>query len=241
VRLSQFHGADATQPPVDGLLESRLQLKGSGNSAKEILGGSDGVFTAVIPNGSVRRAFAQLTGINVARGLGLLMSGSQKQDTIQCGIAAFAVHQGVAQVQQFVISTDTVSIVGSGNVNLATEKLDLVLHGHPKKLSVLHIYAPIVVNGTFTMPGFGLKPGALVAQASVAAALGVLATPAAAVLAFVDPGLAKNADCTAVLSSPQAQSAQHPGAPKASPQAPAPKPSPLPSKVPTKANADKAD
>jgi uncharacterized protein involved in outer membrane biogenesis len=233
VMLAQFHPTGAAPPPVEGTLESRLQLKGAGNSVQDVFAHANGVFTAVIAGGALRQAFAELTGVNVARGLGLLVSGSQKQTPIQCAIAAFEVHQGVAQVQQFAISTDTVSIIGSGNVDLAQEKLDLVLRGHPKKLAVLHLYAPIAIGGSFTRPALGVKPAGLLAQAGVAAALGLLATPAASVLAFVDPGLAKDADCTALLSNPEAQAAQRPGAPRASPQAPAPKPSALPSKVPT--------
>jgi AsmA family protein len=224
VRLAQFHPAKSSQSPIEGLLESRLQLKGSGNSVQDILGHSEGLFTAVIPEGAVRKAFAEFTGINAARGLGLLVTGNQQQTTIRCALAAFAVHRGLAQAQQFVLSTDAVQVTGSGNINFDTERLDLVLRGHPKKLSLFHIYAPIVIDGTFTMPSFGVKPGGLVAQAGVAAALGVLATPAAAILAFVDPGLTRDADCTALLANPQARSAQHPGAPHASPQAPAPKP-----------------
>jgi AsmA family protein len=44
----------------------------------------------------------------------------------------------------------------------------------------------------------------LVAQAGVAAALGTLLTPFAAALAFIDPGLAKNKDCSAVMAEVQA-------------------------------------
>jgi len=234
VRLAQFRPANMPQSPIEGLLESRLQLKGEGNSVQDIFGHSNGLFTAVIPQGAVREAFAHFTGVDVARGLGLLVSGNQKQTTIHCAIAAFAVHQGLAQVQQFVLSTDAVQVKGSGNINLDTEKLNLTLTGHPKKLALFHLYAPIVIDGTFTKPSFGVKPGGLLAQAGVATALGVLATPAAAILAFVDPGLTKDADCTALLSNPQAKSAEHPGPPHASPQAPAPKPSPLPKKIPTK-------
>lgn len=234
VRLAQFRPAKMAQSPIEGILESRMQLKGSGNSVQDIFGHSDGVFTAVIPQGAVRQAFAEFVGINVARGLGLLVSGSQKQTTIHCAIAAFAVHQGLAQVQQLVLSTDAIQVNGSGNINFDTEKLDLTLRGHPKKLSLFHLYAPIVIDGTFTKPAFGVKPGGLLAQAGVATALGVLATPAASILAFVDPGLRKDADCAALLANPEARSTEHPGAPHASPQAPAPKPSPLPTKVPTK-------
>jgi hypothetical protein len=234
VRLSQFRPAKMPQSPIEGVLESRLQLKGEGNSVQDIFGHASGLFTAVIPQGAVREAFAQFTGVNVARGLGLLVSGNQKQTSIHCAIAAFAVHQGLAQVQQFVLSTDAVRVDGRGSVNLDTEKLDLTLTGHPKKFALFHLYAPIVIDGTFTKPAFGVKPGGLLAQVGAAAALGVIATPAAAILAFVDPGLAKNADCTALLANPQVQSAQHPGAPHASPQAPAPKPSPLLKKIPPK-------
>jgi hypothetical protein len=234
VRLSQFRPAKMPQSPIEGVLESRLQLKGEGNSVQDIFGHANGLFTAVIPQGAVREAFAQFTGVNVARGLGLLVSGNQKQTSIHCAIAAFAVHQGLAQVQQFVLSTDAVRVDGRGSVNLDTEKLDLTLTGHPKKFALFHLYAPIVIDGTFTKPAFGVKPGGLLAQVGAAAALGVIATPAAAILAFVDPGLAKNADCTALLANPQVQSAQHPGAPHASPQAPAPKPSPLLKKIPPK-------
>jgi hypothetical protein len=234
VRLVQFKPAKMPQAPIEGILESRLQLKGAGNSVQDIFGHSDGLFTAVIPQGAVREAFAEFSGINVARGLGLLVSGNQKQTTIHCAIAAFGVHRGLAQVQQVVLDTDTVRVNGSGNINFDNEKLDLVLTGHPKKLALFHLYAPILIGGTFTKPTFGVKPGGLLAQAGVAAALGVLATPAAAILAFVDPGLAKDTDCSALLSNPEVESAEHPGTPHASPQAPAPKPTAVPKKTPTK-------
>jgi uncharacterized protein involved in outer membrane biogenesis len=136
------------------------------------------------------------------------------------------VHDGVASTHQFVISTATVRINGKGGFNFGNEKLDLEIQGHPTKFTLVHLAVPVVVGGTFAHPSFGVKPGGLLAQAGIAAALGVLATPAAALLAFVDPGLSKNADCSALLSQPQPRSAQYPGAPHASPHEPAPKAGP---------------
>ena len=46
-----------------------------------------------------------------------------------------------------------------------------------------------------------------VAQVGVAVALGAVLTPLAAVLPFVDPGLAKNADCAGLMSEAQTTSA----------------------------------
>ncbi len=48
--------------------------------------------------------------------------------------------------------------------------------------------------------GVSIKwPGHLAAQAGAAAVLGTVLTPAAAILAFVDGGLAKDANCSAVV------------------------------------------
>ena len=45
----------------------------------------------------------------------------------------------------------------------------------------------------------GGKVGKLAEQGAAAAALGVLLTPAAAAIAFIDPGLAKDKDCATVV------------------------------------------
>jgi uncharacterized protein involved in outer membrane biogenesis len=228
VDLAQFKGAKMASAPIDGTLLSRIQLKGEGNSVHQMLASADGTITAIIPHGDIRQAFAELTGINVAQGLGLLLTGSQKQSTINCGIAAFRVQHGVARAEPIDISTSTVEITGSGDFDFDSEKLHIELHGQPKKLSPLRVRAPILIGGTFAKPSIGLVPGTLLAQAGVAAVLGAVATPAAAVLAFVDPGLSKNKDCEALLSGPQARSTEHPGPPKANPPKTAPHPSSAP-------------
>ena len=229
VDLSQFKPAKSATAPLDGTLLSRAQLKGTGNSVHEILATSSGTITAIIPHGEIRQAFAELTSVDVARGLGLLLTGSQKQSTINCGIAAFRVQRGVARAEPIDLSTSTVNITGSGEFDFGTEQLHLELRGQPKKVAPFRVHAPILIGGSFAHPSIGIAPGTLLAQAGVAAALGVLATPAAAVLAFVDPGLAKNHDCAVLLSGPQARSTEHPGPPEANPpkpaqQAPAPHP-----------------
>jgi hypothetical protein len=63
----------------------------------------------------------------------------------------------------------------------------------------VRIRSPIDIHGTLAHPDIGLKPGPLVGQAGAAVALGTLLTPVAALLAFVDKGLAKDANCSAVI------------------------------------------
>jgi hypothetical protein len=49
-------------------------------------------------------------------------------------------------------------------------------------------------------PSIGVNAGDTVKQGAIAAALGAVVTPIAAVLAFVDPGLAKDQNCAQLLA-----------------------------------------
>ena len=83
--------------------------------------------------------------------------------------------------------------------------------GNPKHLRLTRIRSPITVGGTLSHPAIGLNMKKLAGQAAVATALGTLLTPAAAIIAFIDTGNAKNADCEAAL----AQARETLGKPKA--------------------------
>lgn len=79
---------------------------------------------------------------------------------------------------------------------------------------LVRLRAPVSVTGTLGDPTFGIKPEKLALQTGAAVALGVLLTPVASVLAFIDPGLAKDTDCAAVLTQEQATTS---GAPSSEP------------------------
>ena len=216
VKLAQFKSAKMTEAPLEGDLLSRVQLEGRGNSVHDILASSNGEMVAVIPHGEMRQAFAEFTGINAARGLGLLLTGSQKQAGIRCGIAVFKVDDGHAKAEPLVFDTDTVDVTGSGGFNFDNEALDMRLRGQSKKFDPIHVRAPITIKGTLGKPSIGLDPKSLAAQGGVAAALAAVATPVAAVAAFIDPGFGKNQDCAALLASPPEQSAEKPPPPRLS-------------------------
>jgi hypothetical protein len=56
------------------------------------------------------------------------------------------------------------------------------------------------VGGSLSKPQVGIKPDKALLQAGTGTVLGTLLTPIAAILAFVDPGLAKDADCSALVA-----------------------------------------
>lgn len=200
VDLSQFKSATATQAPLQGSLVGRLQVHGYGSSIHKLASTADGSLRMAVPHGNISNTLAELTGIDVLNGLGLLGSRRQNQTEIRCGVADFQAQEGVLQSRTVFIDTTNVLITGRGSIHLDNEHLDLALQGDPKKLRLMRIRSPITLHGTLLHPAIGLKADKLLTQAGVAAALGTLLTPVAAALAFIDPGLAKSKDCAAVLA-----------------------------------------
>lgn len=204
IDLSQFRSAAMKQSPLDGKMLGRFQLHGTGASVHKFAASSAGIVSVVIPDGQISDVIAELTGINVLKGLGLLLSSAQPKTEIRCGIMDFKDTSGTLHTTTVFVDTSDVLITGRGDIDLQTEKLNLALQGDPKKIRLLRLRSPITLHGTLLHPAIGINAGKLAEQAGVAAALGALLTPVAAALAFVDPGLAKNKDCSDVLAQARA-------------------------------------
>lgn len=183
---------------IEGPLEGRVELQGKGNSLHDLASNATGTVTAVLPHGAMRSSLAELAGFDL-RGLGLMATGNKEDTGIRCGVASFDAKKGTLTAQRLLVDTDPVLITGDGTIDMDSEALDLKLVGRPKHPR-LRVRAPLLVHGTLKHPTFSTDPKKPMAQAAGAIALGVLLTPVAAMLAFVDPGLAKDSDCGALLA-----------------------------------------
>lgn len=218
IHLDQFKPKNATEAPLEGVMEGRLRIDGSGNSVHAIASDANGNFSLVLPHGQMREAFAELAGIDVIRGLGLLLTKKDQTVPIRCGVIEFKLKDGDAEAEHLLFDTENVIVSGDGRITFGDEKLDLNIKGEPKKPRFDRLRAPVNIRGTLRHPAISLSAPALAKQGAAAAVLGVVATPFAAVLAFVDPGLAKNADCGNLTNEAEGQVAQPPQPEK--PQAP---------------------
>lgn len=200
VRLEDIMAKASGQQTLTGPVMARAKLHGTGNSVHAAAASASGGVTLVVPQGQIRKAFAELTGINAIKGLLLLSSKNQENTELRCAVAHFDVKGGVMRARRLVIDTGPVLVDGSGSINLGSESMNLQLKGHPKKFRIGHLNSPIDVKGPLTAPRFSLEGGKIAAQAGIGAALGALLSPLAAILPFVDPGLAKNANCSALVA-----------------------------------------
>jgi hypothetical protein len=202
VELEQLKGkAPDAEPPLGGVMQARAVFEGSGDSIHDFMADADGRVSVILPHGEVREAFAELTGINVARGVGLLLKGDEDRAPIRCGVAQFEVKDGVMRADNVVFDTENVRITGRGDIRLGPEELDLSIKGQPKKLRLARLRTPIEIGGHLRKPSIGIDAGKTLKQGAIATALGTVLTPLAAIFAFVDPGLAKDENCAALLAS----------------------------------------
>lgn len=199
-RIESIIAFQTQTQPINGSLLGRVQLTGRGASVRDAAANASGEISLVAPSGEIREAFAELTGINVTRGLGLLLSEDQGKIDIRCGVASFRVNNGIAQARTIVIDTETVLIRGEGTISLRNETLDLRLQGEPKEARLIRVAAPITLQGRLRSPEVGIDAEAVAGQGGIAALLGSLVAPIAAVLPFIDPGLAEDANCAALLA-----------------------------------------
>ncbi|MGZ6016590.1 MAG: AsmA family protein [Phenylobacterium sp.] len=186
--------------PFAGGLVGRARLTGEGDSVHKTMAHADGRVVVVAPNGEIRQSIAELMGVDVIKGLGLLFGKDKQTTPIRCAVGAFDVKAGVLNTSQLVFDTEPVLVTGAGQINLDTEKLALRLQGHPKKFQLVRLVVPVDVEGAIRSPKIRLEKGPAIAQGGVAAALATVISPLAALLPFVDPGLAKDANCSAMVN-----------------------------------------
>jgi AsmA family protein len=195
-----------SEPPVTGLLSARAELQASGRSLHELAASTRGTLSAVVPRGTMRSTLVEAADLDFVAALGAL-AHSDKQTEVRCAALSLEGEHGLFHTRTLVIDTEKSLITGAGTVQLDPSALDLTLNGRAKHPG-LRLHSSVLIQGPPAHPQLRLSAGNLAAQSAAAAALGVVLTPLAAVLAFVSPGLAHDTDCAAVL----AQAGGHPGA-----------------------------
>ena len=203
LQLGEIDHRSGGPPPFEGLLQARVTVTGRGRSVHQVAASANGRVTAVLPHGTMRASLAEMTGIDLGD-LGRVLTKNKQDTVVRCGVASFQAHEGTLAAQSLVVDTDPILITGDGAIHLDSEALDLTFRGHPKTLMLLRLRSPILLRGTLTHPSIDIKARNSVVQTAEAVALGVLLTPLAAVLAFVDPGLTKDADCAALIAAAKA-------------------------------------
>ncbi|CAD7337320.1 AsmA family protein [Sphingomonadales bacterium 56] len=184
-----------------GIIKARAQMTGLGDTVHDSLSTANGRIAVILPAGTMWARNVQLAELDVGTFITKMFEKKLKEPVqINCGLIAFTVRNGIAAADPIIIDTKKNVMLGRGGFSFRNESLDLVFRADGKKFSLFSGQSPVGINGYFAKPGIDVISPELVARGGAAAALGIAASPLAAVLAFVDVGDAKSAACGPVLA-----------------------------------------
>lgn len=199
-------GWGVEQSGTSGTLKARVKMKGVGNSVRDSLATSNGRIAVIMPKGSFWARNVQLSELDGGVYVQRLMQKRLKDPVeINCGLVAFTVRNGIAAADPVLIDTRKNVIAGRGGFSFRNEAIDMGVKADAKKFSLFSGQSPIGVKGYFAQPGIDVISPQLLTRAGVGLGLGILVNPLAGVLAFVDFGDAKAADCGPVLQGASAR------------------------------------
>jgi len=184
-----FKTAEASNVDL-GTARGTAHLSASGDSIGSLLGAANGELKAALDDGTLSKALIETAGLNILNIVLAKLLGD-KPVKIDCAAADLVATDGVFDARMFEIDTDIARFSVTGNVDLADEKLDLVVRTSTKSLRLLSLRSPIHVTGPISHPDAGIDKGVLLARSAGAVGLALIAAPLAAAVPLTDAGFGR--------------------------------------------------
>lgn len=194
-------GWGVVEAGTTGTIKGRIKLTGRGDSLHDSLATARGRMAFTMPGGTFWTRNVQLAELDLGTFAQKMFQGKLKEPVkINCGLIGFTVSNGIAAADPILIDTQKNVITGRGGFSFRDESLDLAFRADGKKFSLLSGQSPVGLGGHFAAPSINVVSPQLLTRAGAGLGLALVATPVAAVLAFVDVGDAKSAACGPILA-----------------------------------------
>jgi uncharacterized protein involved in outer membrane biogenesis len=155
---------------IQGRLDADIHVKGRGSSVAALMGSLDGTSVMVMQHGKVDNATIDLLAGDIGSSLFKLMGLSPQESQytdVNCFVSGFTIRDGRADTSALVIDTDRMSVIGDGEIDLKTEKLNLTFTPSPKggtgtrrtdrvKAGLSELAKGFRLGGTLTNPSLGM-------------------------------------------------------------------------------------
>ncbi len=168
---------------ITDVLETRLdatvRIKGGGTSVRAIMAGLDGDILATLGEGRINNKAVDLVGADLLTEVFTSLNPLATKDDytrLTCAVVRMAIRNGVATADKGIaVETKKMNVIGSGTVNLKTEKLDLAVRPRPKEglgISLGGLAGLVRIKGTLAEPRVGIdEMGVVKTGLAVGAAL----------------------------------------------------------------------
>ncbi|WP_236236692.1 AsmA family protein [Pseudomonas faucium] len=203
-KLKQLFPTFAPMQTSFGELNGDADISGRGNSVAALLGTANGDLRMLINDGAISRSLMEIAGLNVGNYVVGKLFGDEDVK-INCAAADVGIKDGLATTRLFIFDTENAIIYINGTANFASEQLDLKISPESKGLRLFSLRSPLYVRGPFAKPSAGVQAVPLALRGAGMVALGVVAGPAAGLLALVAPSSGDQPNqCTPLLQQMKA-------------------------------------
>ncbi|MDF2095372.1 AsmA family protein [Aquibaculum arenosum] len=206
IQLQRIFNQAGLEGEAQGVIEGRTRFSTVGNTVRSAFATAEGDAAFLMDGGLVSGSILQLLDAGFLEAIAVVLSDGVPADmNIRCLIGAFDIQDGVLTSNPVLLDTEDSAIQAEGIIDLGEEALDLEIGGEAKDPGFASSRLAVTVGGTFAEPAFGVDPTELAIRGGLAAALGTLVTPLAALLPFLELGLAEDAPCAALMGSAEAE------------------------------------
>jgi len=181
-----------------GIFGGRAKMSSTGTSVADILGNANGETSLIMTGGKMSLLLVELAGLDIAESLGLLVEGD-RTTPIRCLVAELPVKDGVFQAEPLVLDTGDTVIIGSGDINMRDETLDLTMRPYAKDFSPLTLRTPITIGGTLASPEPFPDPTGTGNETLGEKIINAVLTPVLGVLPPFDTEVGKDTPCTELV------------------------------------------
>jgi uncharacterized protein involved in outer membrane biogenesis len=154
----------------EGSLDVDIAVTGSGESLAELMGNLDGHTSLIMGSGRIHDKYLNLLSGVLGAGIFRLLNPLEQRGEytdVNCMVSMFEMNRGIAKSTALVCDTETTTVVGQGDIDLRTERLDFSIQPVPKggigigglgklNLSFGELARPFKLKGTLTNPSLSV-------------------------------------------------------------------------------------
>ncbi len=155
---------------MEGDFNVDIMLNGQGGSVAGIMENLEGHISITMTDGQILNRYIELLGTDLSASVYRLLNPFKKKDThtdIRCMASRFDIENGVAESSVLVLDTEHMCVIGSGELNLRQESLNMSITPLPKdgfgtkatgkySLNLGLLTRPFKLGGTLSKPSLTL-------------------------------------------------------------------------------------
>lgn len=188
---------------MKGKADVNVHLVGFGKDLKEFLTHSDGTMEFVGEKGILASKYLRLWGEDIVQTILPFNWFGREQTNLNCVVGRFDLTDGRLSSDSLLLDTETMTIAGTGAVNLGNEELAFELMPDPKNISLLSLATPVKIRGTLAKPR--IEPHALGTTWTIGSLLAGLANPAILIARFAKLGSLGENPCLAAIGKKEGE------------------------------------